>query len=143
MVRTAGQTVTLLVPPVLQERGQALLGQAKTYADDLRSDPQRLLYACIVMDMIGFSSYLVLFLGELVDIYWAPIFFLFMQYMFGSMLMSSVGCLEELLPFTDIVPTATIAWCLAHCDWPAFEFLRQLVGLRRMGAARAAPRPTD
>ncbi|CAK0835180.1 unnamed protein product, partial [Prorocentrum cordatum] len=94
------------------ERGQALLGQAKTYADDLRSDPQRLLYACIVMDMIGFSSYLVLFLGELVDIYWAPIFFLFMQYMFGSMLMSSVGCLEELLPFTDIVPTATIAWCI-------------------------------
>ncbi|CAK0839598.1 unnamed protein product [Prorocentrum cordatum] len=41
------------------------------------------------MDMIGFSGYLVLFLGELVDIYWAPIFFLFMQCLFGSMLMSS------------------------------------------------------
>merc|ERR1719188_613462 len=81
--------------------------------------------------MIGFSSYLVLFLGELMDIYFAPVFFFFLQYMFGSLLVSSLGCLEELLPFTDILPTATIAWCLAHCDWPLIEFLRQLLGIRK------------
>jgi len=138
-----GPTITLPIPPVIRAKGQAYVDQAKAYADQVRNDPQQLLYACIIMDLIGMSSYLILFIGELCDIYFAPIFFLFMQYMFGSMLMSSLGCLEELLPFTDILPTATIAWGLAHCDWPLFEFLRQLLGIRRMGAARAAMAPAD
>ena len=32
------------------------------------------------------------------------------RYLFGSLLVSSLGTLEEILPFTDILPTATLAW---------------------------------
>merc|ERR1719322_998515 len=117
-----------------------LLGTATRWADELRQDPQRLLYVCLAVDFIGFSSYLLIFVGELLDVFWAPVFVMFMHYMFSSKLMSSIGFFEELLPFTDVLPTATIAWGLANCDWPLFEFLRQLLGIRRMGAARAVAR---
>merc|ERR1719188_2712387 len=66
--------------------------------------------------MIGFSSYLVLFLGELMDIYFAPVFFFFLQYMFGSLLVSSLGCLEELLPFTDILECVGSCACTQSAD---------------------------
>ena len=73
------------------------------------------------------------------------------RYLFGSWLVSSLGALEEFLPFTDILPTATLAWelwlpgfvpwlrmlhyCLCtaeaicHLEW--LGFLRVLLGVQR------------
>lgn len=59
-------------------------------------------------------SYLILFIGEFIDFWWAPLCGFFLHYMFGSMLVTSFGALEEILPFTDFVPTATLSWCILH-----------------------------
>jgi hypothetical protein len=68
---------------------------------------------CILMDLIGMSSYIFPALGEFGDVVWAPISgFIFLK-LFGGRL-GAVGSvlnfLEEVLPFTDIIPSFTIAW---------------------------------
>jgi hypothetical protein len=51
-------------------------------------------------------------LGELTDVAWAPTQAVIMAAMYAdkSPYMHYVGLLEELLPFTDIIPSATMAW---------------------------------
>ena len=68
---------------------------------------------CILMDLIGMSSYIFPALGEFGDVVWAPISgFIFLK-LFGGRL-GAVGSvlnfLEEVVPFTDIIPSFTIAW---------------------------------
>merc|ERR1712113_842627 len=94
----------------------------------IRGDRSALLIACIIADLIGLMSYLLFIIGEITDLPWAPMFGFFLQFMFGSMLVTAVGAIEEFLPFTDFVPTATIAWAIAHLE--ALEFLRNLLGVR-------------
>ena len=56
-------------------------------------------------------SYLIPGAAELFDAVWAPISAVLVYYMFGRKLSwASFTFLEELLPFTDVVPSATIAW---------------------------------
>merc|ERR1719454_541939 len=97
--------------------------------DVVRGDRWLLLMACIIVDLIGMASYAILFLGEIIDLWWAPICGLFLQYMFGSMLVTSFGAIEELLPFTDIIPTATISWCISQCE--SLECVQKVLGMRR------------
>ncbi|CAE7370038.1 unnamed protein product [Symbiodinium microadriaticum] len=99
------------------------------FADKVRSDKWLLLAACLLIDFIGMASYLVLLLGEVTDIMWAPFAGFLLQYLFGSWLVSSLGALEEFLPFTDILPTATLAWAICHLEW--LGFLRVLLGVQR------------
>jgi hypothetical protein len=72
---------------------------------------------CIVMDLIGMASFLIPALGEWSDVVWAP----FSAYIFyhafgglGGMLGGAFSFLEEILPFTDIIPTFTIAWYIQN-----------------------------
>lgn len=95
----------------------------------VRGDPFLLLAACLLVDFIGCLSYFLVFFGEITDFVWAPIACFFLHYMFGSMLVSSCGYLEEVFFFTDLLPTATIAWCIAHLD--GLEFLRKALGIWR------------
>ena len=68
---------------------------------------------CVVMDLIGMITYFFPGLGEFFDIAWAPISgFIFFK-MFGGKLGkigSVLNFLEEIIPFTDIIPSFTIAW---------------------------------
>ncbi|CAK8991744.1 Uncharacterized protein SCF082_LOCUS2786 [Durusdinium trenchii] len=100
-------------------------------AEAIRSDKWRLLYACIIIDLIGMASYLIFLIGEVGDLMWAPIAGFLLQYFFGSLLVSSLGALEEFLPFTDILPTATLAWAICHVE--SLNFLRLLLGIQRHG----------
>ena len=74
------------------------------------------LIACLIMDLIGMSSYLLPFIGETEDVIWAPISGLIFYFLFGKKRFGMVGgifsFLEEILPGTDIIPTFTIAWWL-------------------------------
>jgi len=99
-----------------------------TVAEAVRNDKWMLLLACIIVDIIGMCSYLILLLGEVVDLWWAPLCGFFLQYMFGSMLMTSFGAIEEVLPLTDLVPTATICWCLTYME--DLQKVRNFLGLR-------------
>ena len=68
---------------------------------------------CIIMDLIGYASFALPGLAEFSDVIWAPLSaFIFLK-TFGGRIgrMGSVfNFLEEILPFTDFIPTFTIAW---------------------------------
>mmetsp|Transcript_8799 Transcript_8799/g.13539 ORF Transcript_8799/g.13539 Transcript_8799/m.13539 type:complete len:359 (-) Transcript_8799:146-1222(-) len=70
-------------------------------------------FLCIVVDAIGSSSFLLPGLGELTDLIWAPIAALILKGMFGSNILSGLIAMEELLPFADFLPTATLAFLLS------------------------------
>lgn len=79
--------------------------------------PLPALAICILLDIIGYASFSVPFLGEFADIVWAPISgFVFYKLFGGKMGLFGGGFafLEELLPFTDFIPTFSIAWAMRY-----------------------------
>ena len=71
------------------------------------------LAACILMDFIGYASYGIPFLGEFLDILWAPISALIFWRMFGGakgLFGGAFNFFEELMPGLDFIPTFTITW---------------------------------
>ena len=70
----------------------------------------------LVIDFIGSCSYIVPGTGELTDIIWAPIQTMIIISMYDSTnpSLKYVSFIEELLPFTDIVPTGTIGWIVEY-----------------------------
>jgi hypothetical protein len=68
---------------------------------------------CIIMDVMGMASYFLPALGEFSDIIWAPVSAYIFYKLFGGPLGLIGGVLdflEEIIPFTDIIPSFTIAW---------------------------------
>lgn len=71
------------------------------------------LILCILMDAVGYLTYLLPVIGEWGDIIWAPISAYLFYKMFGGKT-GKVGALisfaEEILPFVDFIPTFTIGY---------------------------------
>jgi len=68
---------------------------------------------CIAMDLVGMASYVLPFLGEFSDIVWAPISGYIFYKLFGGrfgLIGGVLDFLEEIIPFTDIIPSFTIGW---------------------------------
>lgn len=75
--------------------------------------PQPTLLFCIAMDLIGCVSFTLPGIGEFSDIIWAPISAYIFFKTFGGWkgaFGSVFNFVEEILPFTDIIPTFTIMW---------------------------------
>ncbi|GBG34698.1 Hypothetical Protein FCC1311_109202 [Hondaea fermentalgiana] len=68
----------------------------------------------IALDIGGASSYAVPGLGELTDFAWAPIQTYLVHQMYGVTWLSWISFAEELLPFTDVLPSATIGFLLTY-----------------------------
>ncbi len=71
------------------------------------------IFVCIVLDIIGMASYFIPALGEFADVVWAPISGFLFYILFGGrfgMIGGVLNSLEEIIPFTDIIPSFTIAW---------------------------------
>ncbi|MEP6711275.1 MAG: hypothetical protein ABJA37_02610 [Ferruginibacter sp.] len=71
------------------------------------------IYLCILFDIIGCASFTIPFVGEFSDVIWAPLSGIIFYKMFGGKMGLFGGMfsfLEEILPFTDIIPTFTISW---------------------------------
>ncbi|HEY0059518.1 MAG TPA: hypothetical protein VGB56_10295 [Flavisolibacter sp.] len=71
------------------------------------------LATCILMDLLGFISYGIPVLGELLDIVWAPVSALVFMKLFGfrkGFLGGLFNFVEEALPGLDFIPTFTITW---------------------------------
>ena len=70
---------------------------------------------CITMDLIGYASYGIPILGEISDIFWAPLSAIIFFLSFGGWkgALGGIGNLvEEILPGTDFIPSFTIMWLL-------------------------------
>jgi len=68
---------------------------------------------CILMDLVGMATYFFPGLGEVFDLAWAPVSGYIFFKMFGGkvgMIGGVLNFLEEIIPFTDVIPSFTIAW---------------------------------
>lgn len=68
------------------------------------------LVICILVDLIGSGSLAIPLLGDALDLFCAPLIALVLQALYGSSFITLGGFTEELLPGTDAIPTATLAW---------------------------------
>lgn len=71
----------------------------------------------LLFDGIGMLSFTIPILGEFSDVVWAP----FSGYVMTRMYRGNVGkiagaieFLEELIPFTDVIPTFTLTWIYTY-----------------------------
>lgn len=71
------------------------------------------LLVSLAVDAVGSSSFLLPVVGEAFDLVWAPLQTVLVAAMYDhdSPALKYVSFLEEILPFTDVVPTATMGWC--------------------------------
>jgi hypothetical protein len=74
-----------------------------------QEDLVRLLVSLLV-DIIGTSSEVIPIVGELSDIAWAPVAGFVLRALYGSNVVLVLEVVEEILPFTDFLPLATICW---------------------------------
>ena len=76
---------------------------------------------CLLMDLIGYATYLIPGLGEFGDIIWAPISGIIFFITFGGWKGAFGGIfnfVEEILPGTDFIPSFTIMWVLNRLGKP-------------------------
>lgn len=71
----------------------------------------------ILFDAIGMLSFTIPMVGEFSDVIWAPV----AAYLMTRMYKGSVGkvggvvtFLEEIIPFTDIIPSFTLTWIYTY-----------------------------
>ena len=88
-------------------------------SDDLANlkNKERNLFLGILFDLIGMLTYLVPFLGEFGDTIWAPIAGYMLTKMYKGTIgkvSGIIGFLEEILPFSDFIPTFTITWIYTY-----------------------------
>ncbi len=75
------------------------------------------LFLGIIFDFIGMISYIFPGVAESIDIIWAPISGLLLAKMYSGLtgkVAAVFGTLEEIIPFTDIIPTFTLTWIYVY-----------------------------
>lgn len=66
----------------------------------------------IVIDLAGMVSYIIPGALEVLDVPWGIVSRELVRGMYGSNILANFNFLEEELPFTDIIPTATLGYFL-------------------------------
>ena len=78
----------------------------------LPTDLMTKLFVSLLIDLLGSSSYLLPLVGEGLDLVWAPLQTILIMAMYDTVApnLKYLSFLEEFLPLTDVVPSATIGW---------------------------------
>mmetsp|Transcript_67174 Transcript_67174/g.144922 ORF Transcript_67174/g.144922 Transcript_67174/m.144922 type:complete len:390 (-) Transcript_67174:87-1256(-) len=115
--------------------GQAQVGEerpkATGFARACTAGQIAKLLACLGLDMMGSATYLLPGIGEGADLAFAPAQAMALKLMFKSNFIAFCGFSEEILPFTDFIPMATIAWVLDN--WAPDNGCTQALGIRYEG----------
>ena len=77
----------------------------------------RLLFKGLLFDGIGMISMAIPVIGPFLDIIWAPVATKQMQKMYPNKqgrIASVIVFIEEILPWTDVVPTFTLMWFYSY-----------------------------
>lgn len=112
--------------PVMDEFGEKVKVQMTPDTDRVQAKQWATLALCLGLDLAGDASELVPILGEFTDVGFAPVEALLIKSLFKSNALAAFGFAEEILPFTDVVPTFTISWCLKNL-WPTTPLARKLL----------------
>ena len=81
------------------------------------SNKMRNLVLGILFDGIGMLSYIIPGVAESIDIIWAPIAGFLMSWMYKGTVGKVAGIftfLEEIIPFTDVIPSFTLTWMYTY-----------------------------
>ena len=82
-----------------------------------KSKATRDLILGLLFDGIGMLSFSIPLLGEFSDVIWAPLSAYLMTRLYKGNSGKVAGIfsfLEELLPFTDVIPSFTLMWMYIH-----------------------------
>ena len=93
-----------------------LINKNKIFYNKMDRQQPSLIF-CILMDLVGYATYAVPLLGELGDVFWAPLSSIIFFATFGGwkgVLGGFGNFLEELLPGTDFIPSFTIMWFIQN-----------------------------
>jgi len=99
------------------------------------------LITSLALDFVGSMSYLLPLVGEAFDLVWAPIFAVIIAALYDDVMpyLKYFAFLEEILIFTDFIPSATIGWIKEFgpsiVDLGAKQVHNWSVVARREGAA--------
>lgn len=83
----------------------------------VKNDKTLMLVLGLLFDAIGMMSFTIPGVGEFADIIWAPIAALLMTKMYNGRVgkvASVLTFLEEIIPFTDIIPSFTLTWIYTY-----------------------------
>jgi len=78
---------------------------------------ERNLFLGILFDLIGMLTFAIPVLGEFGDTIWAPISGYLLTKMYKGTIGKIggiIGFLEEILPFSDFIPTFTLTWIYTY-----------------------------
>lgn len=82
-----------------------------------QDDKMKKLVLGLLFDAIGMISFSIPLLGEFTDVIWAPIAAFLMTRMYKGRVgrvASILTFLEEIIPFTDVIPSFTITWIYTY-----------------------------
>lgn len=85
----------------------------KKIQEEQRDNKNRNLILGLLFDAIGMLSFTVPFIGEFLDVIWAPLAGFLMTWMYKGTVGKVGGIftfLEEIIPFTDVIPSFTLTW---------------------------------
>jgi len=68
----------------------------------------------LFLDMLGNATYCIPSVGEVGDMVFAPASAVMLKMLYNKNGIAGIGFAEEILPFTDITPTATIAFVMEN-----------------------------
>lgn len=82
-----------------------------------QEDKYKNLLLGLLFDAIGMSSLLIPGLGDLLDVFWAPLAGWLMTRMYKGRVGQAAGVItfvEELIPGLDVIPTFTLTWIYTY-----------------------------
>ena len=85
----------------------------KLQTTDESKNKIRDLFLGLIFDALGLISFTIPLIGEFEDVIWAPIAGFLMVWMYKGSLGKIGGIftfLEEIIPFTDFIPSFTLVW---------------------------------
>lgn len=94
----------------------------------MKNNKFKLLRKGILYDLVGMATAFIPLLGPFLDIIWAPLAAKKMGEMYKGntgKIASWIVFIEEILPFTDFVPTFTLMWIYTFVFAPKFETAAQ------------------
>ena len=118
----------LFIQAVTLKRAAPLsLNGVITWFGKLTPEQLQRLSLCLLLDLAGFAPELAFGpIAETADAVWAPVYASLLYSIFGARpflykaILATAGFLEEALPFTDAIPSATIGWFLQVPSHPHY-----------------------
>jgi len=77
----------------------------------------KVLAASIIFDAVGYASFIIPGIGELIDVVWAPASAFLMTKLYkgnAGKVGAAVSFIEEIMPGLDVIPTFTLMWLYTY-----------------------------